>query len=78
VIRVVDGQAKFVVVGAEVLSVASTERGALASLADFHVVLAVDSDTALALAEALDSGSIEIVRSTGAAPPSRVQLREEP
>ena len=34
-------------------------------MASYHVVVSVEADQALALAEALDSGSVEIVRSTG-------------
>ncbi|MGH8874645.1 MAG: SAF domain-containing protein, partial [Acidimicrobiia bacterium] len=69
VIQVVDGVPGYVVAGAEVLSVPDRQAGPLASTGGYFVVVAVDADTALALAAALDQGSIEVVRSTGAAPP---------
>jgi Flp pilus assembly protein CpaB len=68
VIRTVEDLATYVVTGAEVLSVASEERGAITGSIDFYVVLAVDADTALSLSEAISSGDIEVVRSTGSTP----------
>ena len=46
------------------------ELGALAS-GDFYIVVAVDADQALLLAEAIRDGRIEVVRSTGADPIER-------
>lgn len=66
VISVVDGQAVFVVVDVEVLSVADSDQGSIGALGDHFLVVAVDGVEALALAEAIDSGSMEVVRSTGA------------
>jgi Flp pilus assembly protein CpaB len=66
-VRVEDGVASYVVRDAEVLSVASGERGSLTGTTSFFVVIAVDSPTALRVAEAIRGGQIEIVRSTGAA-----------
>ena len=66
VVSVIDGEAVYVVVGIEVLGVSQDEGGSLGSLNRYHLVVAVDSDQALALAEAIDSGSLEVIRSTGA------------
>lgn len=65
VVSVVDGSAVFVAVDLEVVSVAESASGAIGTVAAYHVVVNVDADEALALAEALDGGSVEIVRSTG-------------
>jgi Flp pilus assembly protein CpaB len=67
VISVVDGQAGFVASDLEVTGVAEMADGSIGISAVYHVVVAVTADQALALAAALDSGSVEIVRSTGAA-----------
>ena len=67
VIAVRDGVAGFVVTGIEVLAVASGGSG-FASV-DHHLVVAVDAEQALALAEAMAVGSIDVIRSTGAPPP---------
>ena len=66
VVSVVDGEAAYVAVGIELLGVSADEGGSLGGLSNYHLVVAVDSDQALALAEAIDSGSIEVIRSTGA------------
>ena len=63
-----DGAARFVVTDVEVLGVASSASGGLGAATANFIILAVDSDQALALASALGSGSIEVVRSTGADP----------
>lgn len=75
VITVVDGTAMFVAAGIEVLALSGA--GAGFSSVDHHLVVAVNSDQALALASALSAGSLDVVRSTGApnvqeGPPSRV------
>ena len=72
VITVVDGVARFVATDLAVIAHADTETGALSAGA-YHVTVAVDEEEALALAEAIAAGSIEIVRSTGAAPASGSQ-----
>jgi Flp pilus assembly protein CpaB len=66
VVSVLDGVARYVAVGIELLGISEDEGGSLGGLSSYHLVVAVDSDQALALAEAIDSGSIEIIRSTGA------------
>lgn len=66
VVSVVDGVAGYVAVGIELLGVSEGQGGSLGGLSSYHLVVAVDSGQALALAEAIDSDSIEIIRSTGA------------
>lgn len=66
VISVVDGVASYIGAGIEVMSVAELPAGSLGAIGDYHIVVAVDADDALRLAEAIDAGSVEIVRSTGA------------
>jgi pilus assembly protein CpaB len=59
---------EYVLAGAEVLQVPSTERGSLTGATGFFVVVAVDDQQALAVAAAIRSGEIEIARSTGSSP----------
>lgn len=66
-IHVTETGPRYVLVGAEVLSVATPDRAALTGSTGFHVVLAVDEDSALEVAAAINDGKIELVRSTGAA-----------
>jgi Flp pilus assembly protein CpaB len=66
VISVVDGVAGFVAEALEVVAVADSDQGALSVGGGYYVVVAVGSDQALALAAAIDTGSLELVRSTGA------------
>ena len=72
VITVADGVARFVATDLAVIAHADTETSGLSTGA-YHVTVAVDEDEALALAEAIAAGSLEIVRSTGAAPVSESQ-----
>ncbi len=67
VIAVFDGTARFVASDLEVISVAAGSSG-IGAVSSYHVVVSVGADEALALAQALDAGSVEIVRSTGAEP----------
>jgi len=66
VISVIDGSAAFVAADLEVVAVSESPSGAIGSIGEYHVVLSVTADDALNLAAALDAGSVEIVRSTGA------------
>ena len=66
VISMVGEEPAFVAVDLEVVSIAETSQGALSGVGPYHVVVAVTSEDALALARAIADGSIEIVRSTGA------------
>jgi len=69
VISIVEGSPTFVAVDLEVVSIADTGQGGLSGVSPYHVVVAVSSEEALALAKAIDDGSIEVVRSTGAGSP---------
>jgi Flp pilus assembly protein CpaB len=69
VITVVDGAASFVATDLSVIAHAEADAGGLSAGA-YHVTVAVDEDEALALAEAIAAGSLEVLRSTGAAPVS--------
>lgn len=74
VIAVDDKAARYVLVGAEVLAVPSTERRGLTGGGSFYVVVAVDAQQALEVSLAMRTGSIEVVRSTGAAIPEELEL----
>ncbi|MBT8207118.1 MAG: hypothetical protein KJO18_02495 [Acidimicrobiia bacterium] len=71
VIWVDDDVARYVVTGVEVIDTTDTERtgGAFSASQAFSITVAVDDVQALELAEALNSGQIEVVRSTGADAP---------
>lgn len=66
VISVVDGAAAYVATGIEVIGVAEDDSTSFGTIGQYHLVLAVDAGQALSLAEAIDAGSTEVVRSTGA------------
>lgn len=74
VISTIDGVARYVTVGAEVLAVPEQGERGLAPTTGYFVVLAVDADTALRLAQALDLGRVDVVRSTGAPAPERLSI----
>ncbi|MDP9021693.1 MAG: Flp pilus assembly protein CpaB [Actinomycetota bacterium] len=65
VIEVRDGIARYIAVSVEVLAVSDQSAGAIGGLGAYSVTVAVDADTALALAAAVNAGSLELVRSTG-------------
>lgn len=65
VIRVVDEAAVYVVQGLEVVAVADPEAGSIGASGGYHIVVAVDQEGALRLAEAIDAGSLELVETTG-------------
>jgi Flp pilus assembly protein CpaB len=67
VISMVDDEAVFVAADLEVVSIAETSQGGIGGVGPYHVVVAVTADEALALAKAIDVGSVEVIRSTGAA-----------
>lgn len=72
VVDVVDGTAQWIVTGAQVIAVPAppSSRGLARDVgALYHVVVEVDADQALALAEALTHDTVSVVRSTGAPPP---------
>lgn len=66
VISVVDGSARFIATGLEVISVSDPGAGSIGSTTAHHVTVAVQPGEALRLAEALDDASLELVRATGA------------
>ena len=70
VIAVADGTARYVLTGAEVIDRSEDARsGSITGARSFYVVVALDADQALELAAALDSASIQVLRSTGAPSP---------
>lgn len=79
VIWVDDDVARYVVTGVEVIDTTDTERtgGAFSASQAFSITVAVDDVQALELAEALNSGQIEVVRSTGADAPVADRLPTE-
>jgi Flp pilus assembly protein CpaB len=71
VIDLVDGTATFVVTGAEVARLAAdSSAGGLTGGAtqEFYVVVLVDARGALAIAQSLADGAVDVVLATGAAP----------
>jgi Flp pilus assembly protein CpaB len=68
VISMVGEEPAFVATDLEVVGLAETGQTGLAGIGPYHVVVAVSSEEALALARAIGESSIEIVRSTGASP----------
>jgi Flp pilus assembly protein CpaB len=74
VVDVVDGVARWVVTGAQVIEVPSapSSRGGIVRdvAATYHVVIEVNAIQALALAQALTHDTVSVVRSTGAPPPT--------
>lgn len=76
VIVVTDGIAEYVVIAAPVLDVASSSSSGIGASGQYYVTVAVDSLTALRIAAAIDGGSIEIVRSTGATEPTQMVFPE--
>lgn len=68
VISVVDAIPSYVAVDLEIVAIADTAQEGLAGTGAYHIVVAIDADEALALAGAIDDGSIEVIRSTGATP----------
>ncbi len=66
VVAVSDGVASIVARNLEVIYVPDRERGGIAGPGSFFVVVAVDIDTSLQLAEAMASARIELLLSTGA------------
>lgn len=66
VISVVDGEAAFVATDLEVIGAADLEGGRLSAAGSYYVIVAVEADQALAIATAIDHGSVEVIRSTGA------------
>ena len=70
-ISVIDGAPGYIAVDLEVVGISEPQGLGLSAGSPHHVLLAVSSDDALQLARALDTGSLELVRSTGARPIGR-------
>jgi hypothetical protein len=68
VISMVGDSPAFVATDLEVVDVGESTQSGLAVAGPYHLVVAVGTDEALALARAIAEGSVEILRSTGAAP----------
>jgi hypothetical protein len=68
VISVAEGVPQFVATDLEVVGVADLEAGRLSAAGSYFVIVAVEADEALAIAAAINQGSVEIIRSTGAHP----------
>ncbi len=79
IIWVHDDVARYVVTGVEVIDTTNNERtgGAFSASQSFSITVAVDDVQALKLAEALNAGQIEVIRSTGAEPPAAERLPDE-
>lgn len=80
VIWVKNDVAIYVVTGVDVIDTTNSDRtgGAFSASQTFSLTVAVDDVQALKLAEALNSGQIEIVRSTGAEAPIADRLEIPP
>jgi len=61
-------EAVYVVSGVEVISVADSSSAAFGAMGAYHIVVAVDAEQALLIADAIEGGAVEILRSTGAEP----------
>lgn len=67
------GQPNYVANGLEVLSIVDANAGGLNARTAFSVSVSVDAEEALAVAGAIAGGKVDLVRSTGARPVTRVQ-----
>ena len=67
VISMVGEEPVFVASDLEVVSIADTTETGLSAAGPYHVVVGVSPEQALALARAIADGSLELLRSTGAA-----------
>lgn len=64
-----NGTARYILVGAEVLTVSDGSGGALGGAGRYAVTVALDARSALRVAAAISEGTLDLVRSTAAAPP---------
>jgi len=64
-----NGTARYILVGAEVLTVSDGSGGALGGAGRYAVTVALDAQSALRVAAAISEGTLDLVRSTAAAPP---------
>lgn len=61
------GSAEFVATGLEVVAVPESRSGSFSASTGYHVVVAVDANSSLALASALQGTTVHLIRATGAA-----------
>lgn len=78
VIAVADGLAEYVTTAAEVLAVPEQATSGIAGGSSYYVTIAVDAETALRLALALDEAQVTVVRSTGASEPDQLEFTNSP
>ena len=69
------GRSGYVATDVEVLDFRSQETGALQESDDASVTIAVDADAAARIASALETGTVTLVRATGASPLETVATR---
>lgn len=78
VIAVGDGTSEYITTAAEVLAVPESATSGIAGGTSFFITIAVDADTALRLALALDESRVSVVRSTGATEPEALEYTNAP
>ncbi len=64
-ISVTEDASTYVLANVEVLAVPAEARGSLTGAGGYYLVVAVNADQALAVADAIRGGQVEIVRATG-------------
>ena len=69
VIQAADGVARYLALSLEVIAIPEVDDRRIGT-SGFYVTVAIDAETALVLAKALDEGGVSLVRSTGASPAS--------
>lgn len=67
VIAVDSGEARYVVTGLEVVALPEQTSGSFASSSRYYLVVSVDAESALALSAAMDSSTIQVIRSSAPA-----------
>jgi len=78
VIAVDDGMSEYITTAAEVLAVPEQATSGIAGGTSYFVTIAVDAETALRLALALDEAQVTVVRSTGASEPDQLEFSNAP
>lgn len=74
VVAVERGGARYIVVGLEVVAIPESKSGSFTGSSAYHVTVAVDSVAALELSAALESATIQLVRSTGSPAPTVLEV----
>lgn len=70
------GVAQFVATGLEVVAVPEARSGSFSASSGYHVVVAVDAESSLALASVLQGTTVHLVRATGAPPTERQEIAD--